>query len=105
MASILTALSSTVFRLAAHQVSLSQPLSYLVNKFILIGLAISLFTFVLNITAYRYGDLSVLQPLFRVTIIWKLLIARFYFGEVITRKTVFSIGLILGSALLLTTDL
>jgi len=105
LSSMLIAVSATCYHLSSHQLVWSQPFKVLINKFFLAGIAISILTFLLNIIAYRYGDLSTLQPLLRLTIIWKLAIAHFYFKEVITPKIIFSVALILGGTLLITADL
>lgn len=104
ISSVLIAFRVTCYRLSTQQLSWSQPFKLLVDRFFLAGVCLSVVTFLLNITAYRYGDLSVLQPLLRLTIIWQALIAKFYFKEVLTAKATVSIALIFGGSLLILID-
>ncbi len=105
LSSILLALRTMLYRLSAQKLSWSQPFKVLIDKFFLTGLVFAVASFLLNIIAYRYGDLSLLQPLLRLTIIWQTIIAKFYFKEIVTPRTSFAIALILGGSLLVVADL
>ena len=100
--SLLVSVSSVCFKLGANQISLKRPLSVVSNKWVLLGIALAPCTLILNVAAYRFGDVSALHPMLQLSLVWNVMLAVIIFKETIRAKTLVGTMLILSGAVFIT---
>ncbi|MCB0197411.1 MAG: hypothetical protein KDJ65_36020 [Anaerolineae bacterium] len=100
--SLLVSVSSVFFKLGAQQVSLKYPISMITNTWVLLGIALTPGTLILNVSAYRFGDVSALHPLLQLSLVWNMGLAIIIFKETVRAKTLLGTILILSGAIFIT---
>ncbi len=99
---ILTSAGQVLYKLGTNSLSGNAALiKYILNGYILSGLAAYLFGAVLLITALKYGELSVLYPIIATSYIWVSLASMYFFGEMMNSfKWAGVIAVIIGVSLI-----
>jgi uncharacterized membrane protein len=100
--SIVVSVSSVCFKLGATQTSITQPLTLIKNRWVILGVAFTPLTLILNVAAYRFGDVSALHPLLQLSLVWNVALAIVIFKEKINQKTLLGTALILSGAVFIT---
>lgn len=100
--SLVVAGSSACFKAGAGTLQLGQARAWWLNGWVWLGLALAPLTFVLNVTAYRYADISQLHPLMQLALIWSAIFGVALFGETLSRRTLLGTVLVLLGAVLIT---
>jgi uncharacterized membrane protein len=75
--------------------------SFLLNRFVLIGLLLYGISAVMFVPALKYGELSVLYPLVSTTYIWATLLSMYVLGEKMNSSKWIGIGLILAGVVVI----
>lgn len=65
------------------------------NRNIYVGGLLYLISSLINIYLLKYMDYSVVLPFTSLTYVWTIIIARVYLGEIITKRKITGIGLII----------
>ena len=100
LCSVFGALGQAFFKGASEKVGLTDPMSWIANWKLLVGLSFYGLATVLFVFALKYGQLSALYPVIAMSYVWVLLIACFYFQEKINVMNWVGVALIvLGVAL------
>ena len=99
--SLFVALSDFLFKSGAKQFESTMPWQIVRNPFVLLGASLTVCSFALNVTAYRFGDIAVLSPLLQLTLVWSMLGAIFLFKEKVNLKIILGASLILSGAVFL----
>jgi drug/metabolite transporter (DMT)-like permease len=102
--SMIVSISSACMKQGSELVNLKQPLMILKNKWVLFSLSLSPCTFVLNVMAYHYADITVLHPLRQLSLIWNVILAMVLFNETISTRTMLGIVLIISGAIVITVN-
>ncbi len=98
--SILGAMGQAFFKTASEKVTLTDPLTWIGNVKLIVGLAFYGLATVLFVFALKHGNLSLLYPIIAMSYVWVMLISVFYFKEDVVALNWLGIGLIiLGVAL------
>lgn len=98
--SVLGAFGQAFFKTASEKVSLTDPMAWIGNWKLLVGLTLYGTATVFFVYALKFGNLSALYPIIAMSYIWVLLISCFYFQEKILVWNWIGVGLIvLGVAL------
>lgn len=71
------------------------------DNILIMGISLYALSPILNITAFRWGELTVLYPLITITYIWSSILAVKYLGEKMNIYKLSGIPLIIGGAFLI----
>ena len=84
ISSFLTTFAQIMYKFAADWLVYTKPLTFITNYFFIIGLFLYGTAGIFSIKAFKYGDVSVVYPLFASSYILVILFSHYIFGEVIT---------------------
>ncbi|MEM7030889.1 MAG: DMT family transporter [Chloroflexota bacterium] len=96
--SLMVSLSAFFFKNASTEVTIRSPISMLKNGWIWIDICLAPLKLLLNVTAYQYGDISLLYPLLQLSLVWNAIMAVVIFKETISSQTLFGTMLIFSGA-------
>ena len=99
--SVLGALGQTFFKQASSKVTLTDPLTWILNGKLIAGLALYALATVFFVFALKFGNLSTLYPIIAFSYIWVLLIAGIHLHEKVSLLNWVGVGfIVLGVALI-----
>ncbi|MBT7902490.1 hypothetical protein HN587_01410 [Candidatus Woesearchaeota archaeon] len=104
LSTFLTALASFFLKLGANKFNLF-PLNIISlitnNYFVLLGIFLYVITAAVFIFAFKYGELTVLFPIFSLSFAWVLVISKIALGEPLTIiKIVGIVGIMIGVSII-----
>lgn len=98
---LIGALASLCLKKASSGVNLMEIIK---NKNLYLGGVLYLLSAVLNIYILRYLDYSVVLPLTSITYIWTMILSGVVLKEIITKKKIFGVLLIVVGAMLVSSN-
>ena len=99
----LTSAGQVLYKMGTNSITAAHPgvLDFILNPYILSGLAVYGLGAIILITALKYGELSVLYPIIATSYIWVSLLSMEFFGEAMNlHKWLGVVAIIVGVSLI-----
>jgi len=93
--SVLGALGQGFFKRASEKLVLTDPISWITNGTLILGLGFYALATILFVVALKFGNLSTVYPVIAMSYIWVMLIAVIHFQEKVSLLNWFGIALII----------
>jgi undecaprenyl phosphate-alpha-L-ara4N flippase subunit ArnE len=91
---VLSGVAQVFFKLGSEKLSFD-IISLLSNYYLIIGILLYNVSFILLMISFKYGELSVLYPIFGLSYVWVAVFSHYFIHEIISTQKIIGISVIL----------